>query len=257
MLKDFLEFIYGKAETFAALKNAKFHDIPGRPHVKYLEHKGELTEVIADKPYRSDTVLSVADLKKILRSCNSSKVRLLINQERMLLTLDDDEYRKNTVTMQFTDTASHTFVQNHLAAKPYDSESFLRILRHELRNCSQNLQALLAVRNVKWTASEIDSSKRSETQDTLGIETETTVSYGENELPEQVTLKCALFSNPGESVEDAMEYEFTFGIEVDKFNKRFLLRVVKDDYEQEVWSGIKQIRDELEAEFPSVPIFYG
>lgn len=260
MLKEFMELLLKKADEVAASKNVRFVEIPGQPNKRLREYNGQIEEIVVDKPNRSDVVLSVVDLKKVIAAHGDlTKLRLLLNQDRISLTLDDDGYRKNTVTMQFLDTAAHAFVMKHLTPQSYDTDSFLRILRHELRFCTRQLEALLAVRNVKWTASETEASKRSDSQDSLGIETEQTVSYGEGELPEQVTLNCALFSNPGENGDDENDasYEFTFSIEVDKANRKFILRVLKDEYEKKVWEAIGWIRSELELCFPSLPIFYG
>ena len=252
MLREALEYVFGQAKERAFVASAKLVSLPSDGRTVTLEHNGVLIDRVVPPALRSHSVDSVADLIEAAKRWKDDPV-IWINEHGVVLVTDDKD-RRESVTLPLVHSAIYNVVAKLATNGAIEQSVLVRYLRREFRKSPDAATLLAAVRKIKFKNYSDGFSTVEHGNESLGrtIENEVT---GAADIPEMMTVPCAVFSNPGES---AIEFTIGMDLEIDAKNQKFVLKPMPDELEVAVASALSGIQSRIRGALDSkVPVFFG
>ncbi len=252
MIKEALDFVFGKAKEQADTRNAKRLDFLSDPRVNRYELNGEIRELPIQPPLRAHVVDSVFDL---ILAANTwgQKGTIWLNESIVILTVDDADRREH-VALPLVKTDVFQKVEA-LNSSPFVNQGeLIRLLRREFRKSPQATTLLSSVRSIKFRKGETGHSDLQHGNESMGrtIEEEVT---GAADILDELTLPLSVYANPGER---ATVVTMMFSLDIDVQGKRFALKPLPDEIPMAIDQALASIRAAITAGGPAgIPVLYG
>jgi hypothetical protein len=252
MLKEAIDYIYGKSEALSQAKAAKEIPFLSDGRTKVFEMGGTLQERPIAPKLRGHAVESVFDLCVAANKWGQLGT-VWINEHGITLVIDDSD-RRESVYLPLNKTQIFNKVEE-LHQKPKMEQAVLvRLLRREFRNSPEATNVLAAVRKVKFRKNESGYSNIQHGEESMGREVEAEVS-GATDIPDSLVLPLAVYGNPGER-ENIVSVGFD--LEVDVHEQRFVLKPMPDEVQFAIEASLASIKKVIAAAVPKeVTVLYG
>jgi|GEM_PF-5313970 len=219
------------------------HDPAPREHaVKSLQEIERLATRFALEPDEGE-----ADDTEVLQPV------VWFSEERIVLVLDDADYRVETVTLNLEKSDVWRAVEGLKHGPKFNQKNFIKLLRVDLARTLESGVLLERVRKVRFENGSAVSGSVERGRESFGREILSKVETG-GELPEEVVLQVPVFKTLGESA----TYPIRCAVEVDPSMGEFQLIPLPDEIERVFHLAMDSIRSRLEEHLPAtVPCYYG
>lgn len=250
MLKEALSFI---AEL--ATKGDKPHKVYGDAHkdVYYVGGKFEtVARAPADRNHEVGTLETLADLAKRFKAEGLSPV-VWYRFGSVNLVVDDAGQRTNTVKFYIAFSETWPIVER-LAVQRHDHKAFVRLLRIDLVDAIPAADLLDRLRTIKFENGAITRATIKRGDESLGREISARLETGKVEIPDEVVLSVAPFSNPSEDE----RYPVRCIVDVDVEAQKFSLVPRPDELDRVRSMAVASLADRLHDLLgDDVPAYYG
>lgn len=251
MLKEALDYVYGKAGEFSAKQKASQISFLSTDRKIVYEQNGTILTQEVPPPLRRHTVDSVFDL---IAAANNwgKKGTIWLSRKEVQLIIDDAD-RRESVSLPLETTGVFDIVCKLAEQAAIPQADFIRLLRRELRNSPQATTVLAAVRQIKFRSSEEGYSNINHGNESMGRSVEAEVTNAAD-IGDSLTLPLACYANPGEK-DNVVVVAFTLDVEVQK--QRFIVKPLPDEITLAYEQSLGDIRKRIVAALPETPVLYG
>lgn len=248
MLQEALQFL---SDKFSRADSARVVTLPDDSRHVFIDQGGVFTKHELPPPLRKHTVASVEDLVAAANRWKDSPVAWLSGEAIVLVT--DDSDRRDIVTLPLVKSAAFTKLMQLDKTPQLDQAQLIRLLRIDLQGTANRTALLTAIRSIKFKSVDSGASSIQHGNESLGraIENEVT---GAGDIPEQVLVECAVFANHGERDK---RFKVACDLEIVASEKKFRFHPLPDDLERVTDAALDDIREQIAADLPGVPVFFG
>lgn len=242
MIKEAFELLLGNAVKAAGVS---ITPINGDPTQVIVSQNG--THIFHDiENYRTHVVNSLDSmLAAIARYCERGTVW---HCEGSVVAVTDDGQRLDSITLPLVKSEQFTALA---ALKPegLDQRAMIRLLRHDLANCTDGT-LLPLVRKVEFKSGSTSRADIEKGRESLGRSVDAAVSISQD-LPDQVTVHVPVYKTHGVN----SRVSVVCSLDVNLQTERFVLTPLPG----EIQEAIDTAQDTLHAELSTTktPVFYG
>lgn len=209
---------------------------------------------LPDRRHDVDTLEAVVALATRFAAEGHCKPVVWYSASGVQLVIDDDQYRADTATLEFSESA----VWQKLAALAdapnaawMEQGDFVRLLRIDLAGTLDPVELLEPVKRMRFTKTTDRTVGHG--RESLGRDIEARTS-GEREVPEQVSLAVRVHTNAGEDTRFGLDCS----VEIDAERGRFRLLPLPDEIARVSNLVVASIAERLNERLPeSVPCYHG
>lgn len=248
MIAEALQYLTGLARGSA---EPKLLDAGDPTVARFATGDGSIREFDVPAPPRRHSVDRLEEIIMMtIRFPGDSAV--WYDKDGVILVIDDDEYRANTVTLTLEESDLFATVRS-LPGSSFDHKAFVRLLRVRLAGVTAAADLLAVVRKVKFDNGSVVHSQVTRSRESLGREITSSVS-AEHEIPDEVTLAVRVYKTAGEE----QAFPVRCAVEADALEGRFRLTPLPDEIERAQQLAVAWIAERLvDGLSKEVPAYHG
>lgn len=215
---------------------------------------GSKTSIVKAHPDRRHNVETLDDVIALAsRFASEYKPAVWYSSTGVQLVVDDDAYRADTATLEFSETAVWQTVRELQKRAWLDQAAFVRLLRIDLASAIEPFVLLDRVKRLKWQAGSTTDRTVGFGRESLGRDIKAEVN-AESEIPEAVELGVRVHANPGEDVRRVIRC----AVEINAPEAKLRLVPFPDEISRIENLVVQHIAERLRAGLPeSVPCYHG
>lgn len=213
----------------------------------------DVPKLLPDRKHNVETLDDVIALAKRFSLAESSSPVVWYSPTGVQLVVHDDEYRADTATLEFSETAGWQTVKALGPKVWFDQAAFVRFLRIDLKGLTENDVLLDRVRSLTWRTGSTTNQAVGFGKASLGRAIEAEVKSG-GDIPEEVALNVRVHNNPGEDE----RFTVRCAVEINEAEQKLRLVPFPDEIARVERLVVGSIADRLRAGLPeSVPCYHG
>jgi len=251
MISEALQFLIGQG-----LKAADPKPVYESTALKRVVIDGKLVDVpkaLPDRKHDVEALDEIVALAKRFAGAENSSPVVWYSSSGVQLVIHDDEYRADTATVEFSETAVWETVRQLEKKAWLDQAAFVRLLRIDLASALDSAVLLDRVKRLKWQAGSTTDRVVGFGKESLGRDIKAEVN-AESEIPEFVDLAVRVHSNPGEDE----RWVIHCAVEINAPEAKLRLVPLPDEIARVSNLVVASIAERLRAGLPeSVPCYHG
>lgn len=225
-------------------------------NTKLIRRGSEIITVeLPDKPRNNEA----ADLQTIISLANrfhGDTPAVWYGIERVTAILrDGDDNDRDWVTLRLKHAPQYNLLRSlEKGDKWFEQKLLVRLLRIDLDGAHDPLELLEKVRGMKFESGSVTTGKVKRQDESLGRSISGSVTSDEGELPEEVTMNIAIYSNPGEDT----RYPVVCAVETDALAAKIQLVPLPGELDRAVQLAMASIATRLGANLTEgIPVYHG
>lgn len=250
MLKEAIQFIADLATS-----GQKPTKVYGDSHKDvYMLPGGDLKEVVKSPPDRDHRVATLEALVEIAKRFKADGLSPVVwyTFGDVCLVADDVGMRTSTVHLELN--VSNTWeAVGRLRDQRFGHKEFVLLLRLTLADALPAADLLDRIRTLKFENGAITRASIKRGEESLGREISARIDAGKVEIPDEVILQVAPFTNAGHDE----TYPVRCIVDIDVEAQRFSLVPRPDELARVREMAADEIADRLDANLEGIPAYYG